>query len=306
MAALLEGVFRSRQFVFVVGESGTEFSVHADVIANQSKALKALVSGEMAEASDGRAIFEDLDENTFIRFCQFAYTGDYTPPEFVRDPGVLVPIGRGSPPTPTKSQSSSTSPRDQSPHMGYDEDEPERLSDNELYPEEPADFLDETKPIVSKKSSRSRFLRRLLDGKDYDVETIRTISTIRCAVRENSSATEDYTLVLLGHAQLYVFAEKWGINDLKTVALHKLHDTITSFTLYSSRRRDIVELLRYAYSNEHTPDRGECIDELRSLVVLYAACEVESLMLCPEFLLLLAEKGELTPDLVQWLIHPSD
>jgi hypothetical protein len=42
---------------------------------------------------------------------------------------------------------------------------------------------------------------------------------------------------------------------MKTLALFKLHKTLVPFTLYAARRPHIVELLKYAYSNDHTPDR---------------------------------------------------
>jgi hypothetical protein len=36
----------------------------------------------MGEASEAKAILEDIEEDTFIRFWQFAYTGDYATPNF--------------------------------------------------------------------------------------------------------------------------------------------------------------------------------------------------------------------------------
>jgi hypothetical protein len=36
----------------------------------------------MEEAFEGKALPEDIEEDTFIRFCQFEYTGDYTTPDF--------------------------------------------------------------------------------------------------------------------------------------------------------------------------------------------------------------------------------
>lgn len=44
----------------------------------------------MKEASDGKAIFEDILEETFIRFCQFAHTGEYTTPDFTQIREVLL------------------------------------------------------------------------------------------------------------------------------------------------------------------------------------------------------------------------
>jgi hypothetical protein len=147
-----------------------------------------------------------------------------------------------------------------------------------------------------KKLSKSSLLRQSLHDQLYDTEIIRTLSAARCEVRQNSDPTEDYTTVFLGHAQLYVFAEKWDIKSLKTLALFKLHKTLTSFTLYAARRPDIVELLRYTFSTV------DAVDDLRSLVMLYTACEVENLIHCPEFLSLLGEGGQLAQNLVQMLM----
>jgi hypothetical protein len=34
----------------------------------------------MAESIANRAILDDIDEDTFVRFCEYAYTGDYSIP----------------------------------------------------------------------------------------------------------------------------------------------------------------------------------------------------------------------------------
>lgn len=42
----------------------------------------------MAESIAHRAILENVDEGTFVRFCEYAYTGDYSipPPTIVPEP----------------------------------------------------------------------------------------------------------------------------------------------------------------------------------------------------------------------------
>ena len=75
-------MFSSKLFVFVIGENQSEFLVHAGIIAKQSKALDALINGPMAEASRGKAILDDVQADTFERFCQFAYAGNYTTPTY--------------------------------------------------------------------------------------------------------------------------------------------------------------------------------------------------------------------------------
>ncbi|TVY51417.1 hypothetical protein LCER1_G007636 [Lachnellula cervina] len=308
MAALDLGswasVFRSKPFVFVVGENRAAFPVHAAVIAKQSKALDVLINGPMGEASKGEAIFEDIEEDTFIRFCQFAYTGDYATPDFTHIPSIELPDTS----TPEILPHDASAP-DRDSRFIEPEWEPTPEPEPEALEAQPADDFgwgstvkEPKKPKKPKKPSKSSLLRQSLHNQLYDTETIRTILEARCEVRQNSDLTENYTAVFLGHAQLYVFADKWGIESLKTLALFKLHRTLTTFTLYSARRPDIVELLRYTFSNDHTPDLVDGVDDLRSLVMLYTACEVESLIHCPEFLSLIGEGGQLAQNLVQILM----
>jgi hypothetical protein len=54
-------------------------SIHTSLVAAQSPALKALVSGQMEEAQSGTATWEDLEPETFALFAQYIYTGDYPP-----------------------------------------------------------------------------------------------------------------------------------------------------------------------------------------------------------------------------------
>lgn len=278
-------VLRSRQFIFVIGEKQTEFSVYAAIIAKQSEALNTLINGPMKEASDGKVIFEDVLEDTFTRFCQFAFAGDYITPDFTQLP-TLAPV------VTTEHEALVIN------SIPADEVEPETLA--EIIPDNGRGTIRITKPL--KKPSKRAMLRQVLDRKTYDTEEVLETFTARCEVRPNRKSTEGYATVLLGHARLYVFAEKWGIRALKALTLSKIHRTLTSFTLYDARRPDIVELLRYTFSNDNTPDRVDNVDELRSLVMLYTACEVEILLRCPEFLSLIAEGGAFAQDLVRILM----
>lgn len=46
-------------------------------MASHSQPLGRMINGPMLEASKGVAILEDVDEDTFARYCQWAYNGDY-------------------------------------------------------------------------------------------------------------------------------------------------------------------------------------------------------------------------------------
>lgn len=286
--------------MFVIGEVPTEFTVHAAIIAKQSKALDALVNGFMKEAFVGKATFEDIEEDTFIRFSQFAYNGDYMTPCFtltpaIEDPDIAAPTALHD---TNRDELVSDVPVAEESMV----DEP-RMEDPQSVPDDLGWGTPTLRPKKPKKISKSSKLRQLLHDRLYDTETPHTLSAARCEVRQNSDPLEDYTSVFLGHAQLYVFAEKWGITSLKTLCLSKLHRTLTTFTLFEARRIDIVELLRYAFSNSHTPDLVDDMDELRSLVLLYTVCEVENLVHCSEFMLLIGEGGQLAQNLVQMLMQ---
>ncbi|UKZ96852.1 uncharacterized protein TrAFT101_011629 [Trichoderma asperellum] len=96
-----------------------------------------------------------------------------------------------------------------------------------------------------------------------------------------SSAICDYTDVFLSHARMYVFADYYGIDPLQILALHKLLRALILFDDQGGSCGDIIQLVRYSF--EQTVDKWDQDDELRSLVCLYAACQVEDLWKDTEF-----------------------
>lgn len=77
-------IINSRLFKFIVGETidgtPTGFSVHEEVIARLFKPLHNLVKGGLSEAQAGCMIWKEVSKETFERFVQVAYTGDYSIP----------------------------------------------------------------------------------------------------------------------------------------------------------------------------------------------------------------------------------
>ncbi len=80
-----------------------------------------------------------------------------------------------------------------------------------------------------------------------------------------------------------------------------LQRTLIEFTLYDERIENIINLLRYSYSN--TTDRSESIDDLRLLVVHYFTCVVENLSRSNEFQLLLKKVDSFARDLVKQMLE---
>lgn len=52
-------------------------TIHKALVASQSASLRHLVTGSIEEANSGKVVWEDVDEDTFTLFAEFAYTGDY-------------------------------------------------------------------------------------------------------------------------------------------------------------------------------------------------------------------------------------
>jgi hypothetical protein len=52
--------------------------VHAAAIAATCKSLAELVSGETKEAQAGKVTWKQVAVDDFVRFCEWAYRGDYT------------------------------------------------------------------------------------------------------------------------------------------------------------------------------------------------------------------------------------
>ncbi len=53
------------------------FTIHSTLIVYHSKLLNVLINENMSKAKKRCVSLKDVDENTFVRFSQYAYTEDY-------------------------------------------------------------------------------------------------------------------------------------------------------------------------------------------------------------------------------------
>jgi hypothetical protein len=107
--------------------------------------------------------------------------------------------------------------------------------------------------------------------------------------------------VFLSHARLYVFAEKYDIQRLKTLALEELHRTLAVYNLHRRRTGDIIALLRYVYANTIVSARGG--EDLRTLLKDYVGCEMNTLIKDEEFSeLMLDDGGALLRDFMKLVV----
>jgi hypothetical protein len=73
-------LIQSKLFTFYVGEEEKPVVVHAAVIAATGQYFNALINGGMKESEQGSAKLADVRFDDFLRFCEFAYSGNYTAP----------------------------------------------------------------------------------------------------------------------------------------------------------------------------------------------------------------------------------
>lgn len=81
-------ILRSKIFKFLVGPNEKEFIVHEAVLHELSEPLRVLLGGPFKEARESTVAWPDVDENTFVRFVEWAYTGSYhvARPQIVSNP----------------------------------------------------------------------------------------------------------------------------------------------------------------------------------------------------------------------------
>lgn len=235
--------------------------------------------GSMQEAKEGHATISDVDEDTFARFCEYVYTGDYTAAEHsvllhsigAEQEESVVAIEEEKIEEQQNLEVQITDEYDYWSQTGKKKGK-RRANDQDRYYQDMARYHDPfeaPKQVVAAHQKPDPF--KVFSDRLWPRDSTRPSSNCRA----NESPCEDYSEVLLSHAQIYVFADKYDIPALRSIALHNLHKTLVSFTLYTESVSDIAILFRYVYQN--TPEREDCIDQLRALVIEYVACYVEKM-----------------------------
>ncbi|RCI08800.1 hypothetical protein L249_4657 [Ophiocordyceps polyrhachis-furcata BCC 54312] len=261
-------------FTFAVGPNEREFVVHADLFAKQSPVLSSLMNGSFREAEDAKAFWCDTDEETFIRFCQYTYTGDYD-----EAPVTIDDVNYA----------------DQ--NVAADHDEPDV-----------GNRCNVVQPLVRAPEAVSRpgeypmsnnlwqafcFLRGLDFINDFPLVPDRFFSSYK--PRVNKGRAENYTDVFLAHARLYIFSDRYGLERLAQIALLKLHKILIKFRLFKERAGDLVPLVELVYCNP-VPQ------VIRHLVGLYAACKIRKLWRSDDFRELVGGCSELSMSLLGFIV----
>ncbi|KAI9675255.1 MAG: hypothetical protein M1817_001157 [Caeruleum heppii] len=287
MALVSSRIFTSRPFRFLIGEQEQPFTIHSTLVAQHSKPLSVLVNGPMSEAQEGSTVLKHVDEETFGRFCEWAYTGDYHP--FEKEARVKQE---------GKVDEASEMDRGEIDVVFENDgwDLPLRLGkkgNKKGRVETPYDHSLSPPP----ESITTRVWKAFYNRSFGITAPVPALSdTIQDA---DGKPTDD----LLTHARIYIFAEMYDIPLLRKRALSKLHQTLIHLQPYhenDDQIAQIVRLIEYTYNNTTSGSR-EPDDDLRSLVIHYAACVVETLEPDGRFRELLEAEGSMARELLGFL-----
>jgi hypothetical protein len=251
--------------------------MHSAVVESQSPALNAFVNNtNFTEARDGHAELQDVDEDTFIAFVQYAYTGTF-------EVAGTTANSLQSPKSKT-AESRTCDKYDDDDWGGRYDARPARykVAARRRRPDPWQTFttaVDEARP----------------QGYNPPSETI-TISP-----------GDDVADILIRYARLCVFADCYCISRLMGLSLYSLGQTLIALDLKADkggdtedRVEDVVALLRFCYNGDPTPD------VLKSLILRYVACNAEILWKNKGFQMLLGAHAELGASLVGLLVERLD
>lgn len=283
----------SEPFHFIVGPDKKTFYVHTELVAQNSPVLAALVRHPMEEGTKGRASLKDIDEDTFLHVIEFMYRNEYTVPGALEADVSLEPV--------TDRAAAIESEFDMETPVQPPIDEEELIlflsGSRKKHKKKDVEhnwFGPNDGPVASKKE------QLWLEFKG------RSTTSLGDTWKPRSNwdrPSEDWTDVLLCHARLYVFANRYQMEALQTMAARRLRLTLSEFTLHASRVPDIVALLKYTYENTMEYDDGDRMDFLRRLVSDYVVCHLDSIMPNRDFQALLQGPSSLAKDLLTNIVQ---
>lgn len=175
----------------------------------------------MREANERCAIWADVDPETFVRFSEYAYTGDYqAAPRYTREEmgrrEFLPPPITSLPPIAKKVKKTKTS----------------STSDEFVGPTKNKDLWSQFKKLYP--------------------------DPVPNAKPAENIPEDDFSEVFLSHARLYVLADCYDVSALKLLCLRKLRQTLERFIVYEESIDAVVQLVCFCY--EHTVESDDMRD----------------------------------------------
>lgn len=192
--------------------------MHTSVVAHQSPARAALVTGDFKEAIDGSVEWDDIEESTFSSFWQFAYAGNYdVPDELLTESEVFY-------------------------------------ADDPVLDHEHPTFEEEVWGLrFSSVKKRKTTGRKQTAWSDFQTMWKVHMSAYGPPNRGNRKPVDD-AAILVHHTRVYIMADRYGIPRLMALSFQKLHQSLVKYPMSDDNTGAIVAVLRFCCS-ELMPDK---------------------------------------------------
>ncbi|KAF1366084.1 hypothetical protein EJ07DRAFT_81873, partial [Lizonia empirigonia] len=265
-----------------------------------------LMNGGMSEAQARSAHIHDVDQETFVRFLEYAYLGNYTTPPWTADPkiardrptlnpDVSAQLDLGSESDPDNAEclhiaAKLSSTMTDKPSSGW--------SNSSAAPSDFGAMVDPFTKVVPSKAQnikeRSLRLRSVLEKHDYSgpYNSRNLPSQLPNDFPECGLSRRNFTPIFLAHARLYTFADMRMVQPLKIQVLGKLLSVLERFEPFPERIGDVLELAKHAYEHGEDVSEDGRMDALRELVMNYIVCEKGVVKEHAEFRVMMRESGE--------------
>ncbi|KXT13975.1 hypothetical protein AC579_8851 [Pseudocercospora musae] len=306
MALSYKAVIQSKTTRFVVGSGKAIFHVHQGILNHYGLFLE--------ERDDTNCVrLSNVYADTFSRFIEFLYTGDYATAEpdvaviEIPDDEAVVSIDDETPPSSHGDEVPECEEVASEPHLG---EEPvlqpglfwdsfgmsakkkKKQQKKSCRNDEFGIFMDESiepipEPVPEPKPTRFSPFKMSKTKPDPWQEFLEMscgkqppLEKLHMSAEQNRTSPHlDYSPVFLCHARLHTLAEHYDLEALQKLSLHKLHQILVNFEPIRERASDIGALLQYAYCNEASDDdhQAENKTELQKLVICYVCCKIDQI-----------------------------
>ncbi|KAH0597158.1 hypothetical protein MHUMG1_05468 [Metarhizium humberi] len=234
----------------------------------------------------------DVDEETFVCFWQYAYTGSYD-------------IPRGEPKTTQEVTEKGSEDGDEMESPEYTSKNIEELLKSWGH-EEGRD--EGSQPSArdwewgwrknTKSAAEERPKKPSNRGRLWELFTALRSTVGNEAEVKSEQKNEGCNFNpgdLLCHARVYVFAHCYDIFDLMELSYSCIHRILCNLDLRTETLADIIALVHCCYETPAPPD-------LKVLVVLYSACNIEKLWVDEQFQHIIETHGELSRAIIASLL----
>ena len=255
-----------------MGTSASPVTVQSNLFEGVSEPLHALMNnGSMVGSRSRRARLDDVDLETFMGLCEYAYTRDYlsclsqteAQGEHLRHSGLLGHEHRFYLESAVLCHTAST------------------LFSGSLAKE--ARRGRSPRPDLGTRNGAlwQEFQLLVLHPNPDKLAGPHSAATLRC------------------NAKLWVLAERYLVESLKQLTLARLHRNLCLLKLNEANIDLVVDLLQYVYANTSAVEWKH--GSIRDVISHYAASEVDVLAKNARFREVMCENGEIGADLVSKL-----